>query len=60
MKKVTVFQEHTHEGVTFPAGSEIELPDDAADYLLNAEGDRRAREIKAIQKRKEIMEAPSE
>ena len=60
MKKVTVFQEHTHEGVTFPAGSEIELPDDAADYLLNAEGDRRAREIKAIQKRKEIMEVPSE
>jgi len=60
MKKVTVLQEHTHEGVTFPAGSEIELPDDAADYLLNAEGDRRAREIKAIQKRKEIMEAPSE
>jgi len=60
MKKVIVHQEHTHEGITYAAGSEIELPDWAADYLLNAEGTRRAKEVKVIQKRKEVMEAPSE
>ncbi|WP_298220148.1 hypothetical protein [Halothiobacillus sp.] len=60
MKKVTVNQNHTHEGAEYPAGSVVELPDWAADQLLAMEGERRATEIKAIQKRKEIMEAPAE
>lgn len=44
---VRIFQQHTHAGVTYPAGSEIDLPDDAAQYLLNAEGQRRAEIVKA-------------
>ncbi len=60
MKKVRVHQNHTHDGVEYPAGSEIDLPIYAADQLIAMEGERRATEIKAIQKRKEIMEAPSE
>ena len=59
-KKVRVHQIHTHEGVEYPAGSEIELPVCAADQLMAMEGERRATEIKAIQKREKIMEAAAE
>jgi hypothetical protein len=60
MKTVTVHQNHTHDGIEYPAGSKVELPKWAADQLLGMEGERRATEVKAIQKRKEIMEAPTE
>lgn len=39
---VHIFQQHTHAGVTFPPGSEVDLPEDAAQYLLSAERERRA------------------
>ena len=39
--KVRVFQQHTHAGVSYPAGSEIDLPDDDARWLLDAEKARR-------------------
>lgn len=39
--KIRVFQQHTHAGVTYPAGSEIELPEDDAQWLLMAEKARR-------------------
>lgn len=60
MKKVTVHQIHTHAGIEYPSGSEIELPDYAADQLLAMEGERRATEIEAIAKRKKIMDVPTE
>ncbi len=57
MKKVRVHQNHTHDGIEYPAGSEIELPAWAADQLIAMEGERRATEIKAIQKREKIVAA---
>ena len=42
MKRIRIFQQHTQAGVTYPAGSEIELPDADADFVLAAEGARRA------------------
>lgn len=60
MKKVTVHQIHTHEGVEYPAGSVVELPDYAADQLLAMEGERRATEVKALEKSKKIAEAAAE
>jgi hypothetical protein len=47
MKTIHIFQQHTHAGETFPAGSDIELPDEDADFLLRLEGERRAQIVKA-------------
>ena len=48
--KIKIFQNHEHEGVLTVAdpenGTEIELPDDAAEYVLAAEGARRAEIVK--------------
>lgn len=46
MKRIRIFQQHTQAGKTYPAGSEIELPDADADFVLAAEGARRAELIK--------------
>ena len=46
MKRIRIFQQHTQAGVTYPAGSEIELPDADADLVLAAEGARRAELVK--------------
>ena len=45
--KVRIFQQHTHAGRTFPAGSEIDIPEDAVQYLLSAERERRAEIVQA-------------
>lgn len=57
MKKIIVFQQHTHDGVTYPAGSEITLPDADANWLLEAEGARRAEIIKEAKKSKELLKS---
>ena len=59
MKKIRIFQQHTHAGVTYPAGSEIELPDDVADLVLGFEHGRRAELIKQA-KKVEKLKAPVE
>jgi hypothetical protein len=46
--KIRIFQHHTHDGKTFPAGSEVDLPEDAVEYLLNAETERRAELVPGI------------
>lgn len=46
MKRIRIFQQHTQAGKTYPAGSEIDLPDADADFVLAAEGVRRAELIK--------------
>lgn len=35
MKKITVKFPHTHEGVSYPAGSILELPEKTADWLCS-------------------------
>jgi len=57
MKKVRLFRNHTHADEEFPAGAEIELPDDAADYLLGAEEAYRAKLVENDQKYREVMAA---
>ncbi len=42
--KVKIFQQHTHEGVTYPAGSEVDLPEDVARWLIQVGAEQR-REI---------------
>lgn len=54
-RKVRIFRDHTHAGEHFPAGSEIELPDDAADYLLGAEEQYRAQLVENNAKYNEVM-----
>ncbi len=39
--KVRVFDQHTHNGITYPANSVLDLPDDAAQWLLDSEKARR-------------------
>ena len=46
--KIRIFQQHTHAGEVFPAGSEVDLPEDAVQYLLNAETERRAELVQGI------------
>ena len=60
MKKVRLFRNHTHAGEEFPAGAEIELPDDAADYLLGAEEQYRAKLIENDEKYRAVMAAEDE
>ena len=45
--KVRIFQQHTHAGETFPPGSEIDLPEEAVQYLLSVEGARRSEIVQA-------------
>ena len=44
--KIKVFQQHTHAGVTFPEGSEIDLPEADALWMLGIEQARRAEMVK--------------
>ena len=60
MKTVRLFRNHTHAGVEFLAGAEIELPDDAADYLLGAEEQYRAQLIENDEKYRAVMAAEDE
>ena len=46
--KIRIFQQHTHAGEVFPAGSEIDLPEDAVQYLMSAEMERRAELVPGI------------
>ncbi len=39
--KVKIFTQHTHAGITYPAGSEIDLPEADALWLISAEHARR-------------------
>lgn len=57
MKKVRLFRNHTQAGVEYPAGAEIELPDEDADYLLSAEEQYRAQLIENDQKYRAVMSA---
>ena len=43
--KVKIFQQHAHEGVTSPAGSEIDLPEDVARWLVAAGAELREKEV---------------
>lgn len=47
MKRVLVFTDHTHNGILYPAGTWVDLPDDVADWLVGAERARRADVIRA-------------
>ncbi len=58
--KVTVFRNHFHAGIFFPAGSEVDLPDDAAQYLIDIEQARRAGILQVTQQFRAIMERPLE
>ena len=40
--RITVFQQHTHKGIIYPSGSEVDLPDADAQWLIGIEGARRA------------------
>ncbi|MHB0992687.1 MAG: DUF7210 family protein [Burkholderiales bacterium] len=57
MKKIIVFQQHTHEGITYPAGTEITLPDTDAKWLIEAEGARRAQSIKETEKAHALLKS---
>ena len=45
--KVRIFQQHTHAGVTYPAGSEIDLPEDVARWLVSVGAELRAEAVAA-------------
>lgn len=55
--KIRIFQQHTHDGVAYPAGSEIDLPEDAAQYVLHAEGERRAEIVQDIARAQAMIDA---
>ena len=57
--KIRIFQQHTHAGEVFPAGSEIDLPEDAVQYLMSAELERRAELVPGIVQ-PETPETPEE
>lgn len=44
--RVHLFRPHTHRGILYPAGSEVDLPEAAAKWLLDVEGARRAEIIR--------------
>lgn len=57
MKKIVIFQQHTHEGITYPAGTELTLPDNDANWLIEAEGAKREQSIKEIEKANDLLKA---
>ena len=48
--KVRIFQQHTHAGVTYPAGSEVDLPEDVARWLASVGAELRAEAVAASAK----------
>jgi hypothetical protein len=50
--KITIFQQHTHAGVLYPAGTEIDLPEEDAQKVIDMEGARRAHIIEEIEAQK--------
>ena len=48
-----VYRQHTHEGVTYPAHTEADLPEDVVQWLMQAEG--RAR-VQLIEEATQVME----
>lgn len=42
---IKLAQQHTHEGVTYPAGSEVDLPEDVARWLITVGAQRREKEV---------------
>ncbi len=54
--KITVFQQHTHAGITYPAGTEIDLPDEDAQLVIEMEGARRSQILQTIQAQEDVPE----
>jgi thiamine phosphate synthase YjbQ (UPF0047 family) len=48
--KIRIFQQHTHAGVTYPAGSEPDLPEDVARWLLTQGAELRAEAVAAAER----------
>ena len=42
---IKLAQQHTHEGVTYPAGSEVDLPEDVARWLITVGAEQRQKEV---------------
>jgi len=43
--RIKLAQQHTHEGVTYPAGSEVDLPEDVARWLIEVGAELREKEV---------------
>ncbi len=43
--RIKLAQQHTHEGVTYSAGSEVDLPEDVARWLITVGAQRREKEV---------------
>ena len=43
--RIKLAQQHTHEGVTYPAGSEVDLPEDVARWLITVGAEQRQKEV---------------
>ncbi len=48
MKEVRLDRQHTHAGITYPAGVTVHLPDDIADWLIETANAIRVMEVDAI------------
>ncbi len=53
--KIKVFQQHTHEGVTYPAGSEVDLPEDVARWLMGIGAELRAEAVAIADRNDKII-----
>ena len=53
--KVRIFQQHTHAGVTYPAGSEIDLPEDVAKWLIAAGAELRTEAVAVAAKADKVI-----
>lgn len=47
MKKITLLKPHEHNGVVYPEGETVELPDEVVDYLNFAYMEARKAEVQA-------------
>ena len=43
--KITLAQQHTHAGITYPAGSEVDLPEEVARWLIEVGAELREKEV---------------
>ncbi len=48
MKEIRLDRQHTHAGITYPAGTTVQLPDDIADWLIETQNAVRVMEVDAI------------
>ena len=51
--KYRIYRQHTHAGVTYPAFSVVDLPEEDAQWLMQAEG---AARMQVIQEAAKLME----